>query len=258
MIDVTTWTAHATREPSDGFLAGMDSRWRESLAGPDASCVWYTSPLHALALAHADRATHRRRLRTVFVAHGHCELEPQGHGFTPMSELIPHDQYGPETITTEHTGGESPLAHALVTAMADPNVAVVTVFTEEQFIDVDSYDAHSSSNLQPERHGVVIPFLYASADESDDDAFEREDLLRANGFASYTVDMATIEKDPISAHRDMAVVLEDVFDEVSQLKADAAARILTQDPLWPLIVVRAPSEWNPAVTASARRGAAAA
>lgn len=258
MIDVTTWTAHSTREPSEGFLAAMDEWWRESLAAPETSCIWTASPLHALALTHADRATHRRRLRTLFVGHGDCEMAGEGHGFTPMSDLIPHDQFGPETITVEHTGHESPLARALVAAKADSNLAVVTVFTEQQFTDVDMYEEHAASGLQPESHGVVIPFLYAAADESEDDAFEREDLLRANGFASYTVDVTTIDDDPIAAHRDLAVVMEDVFDEIAQLKADAAARILTQDPLWPLIVVRAARHWYPPVTASAGRGSSTA
>ncbi len=185
-------------------------------------------------------------------------MESQVHGFSPMSDLIPHDRYGPEAVAAVHTGTESPLARALLAAKGDPNLAAVTVFTEEQFTAVDSYEAHAASSLQPETHGVLIPFLYAAADESEDEAYEREDLLRANGFASYTVDVATIEADPLAAHRDLAVVMEDVFDEISQLKADAAARILTQDPLWPLVIVRAAREWHPAATASAGRGAAAA
>ncbi|MFN3866755.1 MAG: hypothetical protein ACK4MD_08600 [Demequina sp.] len=259
MIDVTAWTAHATREPSDNFLADMDRRWRESLAAPHSDCVWVTSALHALALAHADRATHRRRLRTLFVAHGTCEMDSEGHGFTPMSDLIPHDPYGPETIATEHTGQESPLARALSAAKADPNLVAVTVFTEEQFISVDSYETHSASHLLPEAHGAVIPFLYASSEESEDEAHEREDLLRANGYASYTVDVTSIETDPIEAHRALAVVMEDVCDEIAQLKADAAAHILTQDPLWPLVVIRAASHWCPATSATSdHQGAAAA
>ena len=47
---------------------------------------------------------------------------------------------------------------------------------------------------------------------------------------------------------------QDVLDEVAHLKADAAARILTQNPLWPLVVVRAPVEWDPS-GASAAEGA---
>ena len=260
MIDVTTWTAHASRVPSDDFLAGIDRRWRESLGDEPAACVWFNSPLHALVLAHADRATHRRRLRTLFVGHGECERESEGHGFSPMSELIPHDQYSPETIAARHTGSESPLAQALIAAKADPNLAAITVFTEEQFTSVDSYDAHSTSSLQPESHGVVVPFLYASEGESEDDAYEREDLLRANGFASYTVDVTAIEDDPAGTHRALAAVMEDVFDEIAQLKADAAARILTQDPLWPLVVMRAPRSWDPLATSSTGRapGVAAA
>lgn len=236
----------------------MDQDWRDRLAAGDPSCVWSSSPLHALALMHADRATHRRRLRALFIAHGSCDTDGEGHGFSPMSDLIPHDQYGPAPIAVEHTGDESPLARALIAAKADPNLAVVTVFTEEQFTAVDSYEAHAASSLQPESHGVVIPFLYAAADESEDEAYEREDLLRANGFASYTVDVTTIDADPVTAHRDLAVVMEDVFDEISQLKADAAARILTQDPLWPLVIVRAARTWLPATTASAVSSSAAA
>ncbi|MFW2513023.1 hypothetical protein ACNI3K_04535 [Demequina sp. SO4-13] len=254
MIDVSTWTAHASRIPSDDFLAGLDRRWRESLAHEPGPCVWGNSPLHALVLAHADRATHRRRLRTVFVGHGECERGGEGHGFSPMSDLIPHDRYSPEVVAARHTGVESPLAQALITAKGDPNLTAVTVFTEEQFTSVDSYDEHSTSSLQPESHGVVIPFLYASEDESEDDAYEREDLLRANGFASYTVDVTRIDKDPVGTHRALAVVLEDVFDEIAQLKADAAALILTQDPLWPVVVVRAPRAWDPLATASTGRG----
>ncbi|MFW7413765.1 hypothetical protein [Demequina sp. SO4-18] len=254
MIDVSTWTAHASRVPSDDFLNGIDRRWRETLVQETGTCVWSHSPLHALVLAHADRATHRRRLRTLFVGHGECERGDDGHGFSPMSDLIPHDQYSPETIAARHTGVESPLAQAMIAAKRDPNLAAVTVFTEEQFTSVDSYDAHSTSSLQPESHGVVVPFLYASEGESEDDAYEREDLLRANGFASYTVDVTAIEDDPTGTHRALALVMEDVFDEISQLKADAAALILTQDPLWPLVVVRAPRSWDPLATASAGRG----
>src|SRR5690606_12771027 len=120
-----------------------------------------------------------------------------------------------ETVAVEHTGDESPLAHALKAAKASPHLVAVTVFTEDQFTDVDSYDAHSTSSLQPESHGMILPFMYVCEGESEDDALEREDLLRANGFASYTVDVTTIGTDPLAAHRDLAVVLEDVFDEVA-------------------------------------------
>lgn len=238
MIDVTTWTAHATREPSAEFLASLDQRWRECTEDPAHECVWHSSRAHALALVHADRAAHRRRLRTQYIAHGTCALGRHDHGFSPMSDLIPHDQYGPELLDVIHTGKASPLAVALTTAKTDANLAVITVFTEQQFTSVDSYVDHAATHLQPEGHGAIVPFLHVKGDETDSDAEGRVDLLRANGYTNYTVDARNIDLDPSRTHRDLAAVMEDVFDQISQLKADAAASILTRDPLWPVVLLR--------------------
>ena len=246
MNDVTTWLAHATREPSDEFLGRMDRRWRDGLeAAAGDPCPWLSQPLHALALSHVDRAVHKRRLRALFVGAGECPHLESGHGFTPTSDLVPHDMYGPETVCARHTGSASPLAEAIRAAKADPNLTAVAVLTEQQFTEVDAFHEHSGAMLRPEIHGAVIPFLYADLDESDDDAFEREGLLRANGYATYTVDASRMGEEPIDLHRDLALLMEDVFDEIAHLKADAAARILSQDPLWPLVVVRAPDTWAP-------------
>ena len=251
MIDVTTWTVHATREPADHFLRAMDRRWRDGLVSPATPCAWGEDRLHGLALLHLDRAAHKRRLRTRYFAAGECDVTD--HGFTPMSDLVPDDMYGPEPIDAVHTGDASPLAAALTAVKEDPTLVASAVITESQFVSVDSYDEHSGAHLRPESHGVVVPFLYADGDESTDDAFEREDLLRANGYATYTVDASVLGDDPVAVHRALAGVMEDVLDEVAHLKADAAARILTQDPLWPLIVVRAPDTWDPShVTAATR------
>lgn len=254
MIDVTSWTAHASREPSEQFLTAIDRRWRESLAGKSSRCQWRTQRLHALVLVHVDRATHKRRLRSAFFAGGDCDAA--NHGFTPMSDLIPGDMYGPESLEAVHTGEESPLAAAILAAKQDPQLVATTVITESQFTDIDTFDDHSGSQLRPESHGAVVPFLYAAADESLEDAFEREDLLRANGFSTYTVDATTMGEDPVAMHRNLAALMEDVFDEIAQLKADAAARILSQDPLWPLVIVRAPAEWDPTTASAVMDGAA--
>ena len=243
MIDVTTWTAHATREPSEQFLTAMDRRWRDGLDNPATRCEWNMGRLHSLALLHLDRAAHKRRLRAVYVTAGTCE--EGDHGFTPMSDLVPGDMYGPESVRAVHTGQASPLAAAMTAAKADPYVVAATVITEAQFVGVDTYDDHSASLLNPATHGAVIPFIYAPADETADDAYDREDLLRANGFSTYTLDASTLGDDPIDVHRHLAALLEDVFDEIAHLKADAAGRVMSVSPLWPLVVVRAPVEWEP-------------
>ena len=67
--------------------------------------------------------------------------------------------------------------------------------------------------------------------------------LRAAGYAAYTLDLAR-DEDPRHLHKRMAALLEDIFDEITQIKADAAARILSSNPLWPALVVRTSPEWR--------------
>ncbi|WP_084038398.1 hypothetical protein [Demequina sp. NBRC 110053] len=245
MIDVTTWTAHLTREPDDSFLSAMDRRWRDGLASPVAQCAWSRCPLHTLALLHLDRAAHKRRLHARYFGAGSCEVT--GHGFTPMSDLIPGDKYGPECIDVAHVGSASTLAAAIAAIKEDRHLLACAVVTEAQFVAIDTFDDHSAALLRPGSHGAIVPFVYAAEDESEDEAWEREDLLRANGYSTYTVDVSSMGDDPLAVHRNLAGLMEDVLDEIANLKADAAANIASDGALWPLIVVRAPDSWNPAL-----------
>ncbi|WP_084077220.1 hypothetical protein [Demequina sp. NBRC 110057] len=243
MIDVSAWVTHATREPSDDFLTALDRRWRAAVTDSTVNCAPLTDPLRAFVIAHVDRAAHKRRLRTVVVLPG--ETHEDDHGFTPMSDLVPSDMFGPQSLEVLHCGDESALAAALELAKTDPHVLVVPVITERQFADIDIFDAHSAALLRPEYHGVVLPFMYAPLAEPFDEAIEREDLLRASGWGTYTVDVDFTLQEPVDIHRHVAVLLEDLCDEISQNKADAAARVLLSPPLWPLVTVRAPETWDP-------------
>ena len=236
MFDVTTWTTHATREPQPTLLTAMDNRWKSGPGLTGTDCVWHTSQAHALALIHADRATHRRRIRAQYFGEGSCALANEGHGFRPMSDLMPHDQYGPELVDVVHTEDASPLAVAMKVAKSDPNLAAVTVFTEEQFVSVDSYADHSAAHLQPEVHGAVIPFMVMGACD-EQRAGDVRDLLHVSGFTTYQIDVTQNPKDPLAMHLDLAMAMEDVFDSIGQIKADAAARILLSNPRWPVVML---------------------
>ncbi|MFV0285996.1 MAG: hypothetical protein ACK5IM_06335 [Demequina sp.] len=243
MIDVSAWVTHATREPSDDFLTAFDRRWRSAVTDGSATCAPLTDPLRSFVIAHVDRAAHKRRLRAVFVMPG---ADHDGdHGFTPMSDLVPGDMFGPQQLEVLHCGDGSPLAAALELAKTDAHVLVVPVLTERQFADIDVFDAHSASLLRPEYHGVVLPFMYAPLAEPFDETIEREDLLRASGYGTYTVDVDFSTDDALDVHRHLAVLLEDLCGEIAQNKADAAARVLLGAPLWPLVTVRAPETWDP-------------
>lgn len=243
MIDVSTWVTHATREPSDDFLNAFDRRWRDGIATASTVCESLADPLLSFVTAHVDRAAHKRRWHMVAVMPGPDHAG--GHGFSPMSDLVTGDMFGPQELEVVHCGKASPLAVALEIAKADPHVLAVPVLTERQFADVDVFDAHSAALLRPEYHGVVLPFMYAPLDEPFEETVEREDLLRASGFGTYTLDVDFSEAEPTDIHRNVAVLLEDLCDEIARNKADAAARVLLGAPLWPLVTVRAPDTWDP-------------
>ncbi|WP_160297445.1 hypothetical protein [Demequina flava] len=244
MSDTSVWTVSATREPSDDFLARLDRRWRDGIeAAADGACTWSRDPMHTFVLTHVDRAAHRRRLRAVFFTAG--TAHERGHGFTPMSDLVTGDMFGPQEIEARHTGDSSPLAAALELAMSDPHVLAVPLMTERMYTQIDSLDAHAVDALRPGVHGAVLPIMYAPADETLDDVDARENMLRAGGFATYTVVVDFAEDEPVDIHRSVAVVLEDALDSVAHLKMDSNDGALASGLAWPLVALRADASWDP-------------
>lgn len=197
--------------------------------------------MHTFITTHVDRVAHRRRLRAVFFTTGDDHRE--GHGFTAMSDLVSGDMFGPQELDARHAA--DPLAAALELAKSDPNVLAVPVITERQYTEVECFESHSATGLRSDIHGVVLPFLYAPAGEDLDDVDARENLLRAGGFSAYTVDVDFTRDDTAQIHRNVALLLEDVLDDIAHLKADAHARVMLGNPQWPLVTVRSDSSWDP-------------
>ena len=203
------------------------------------------SPLHRLVLVHVERAAHKRRHLPTFACQTMCNLED--HGPSPMSLLVSDDTYGMRPISIAHSADVSPLAHAIALARGEESTLTVGVLDEASFEDPDAFDLHRSAVIAPGRDGVTIAVIHADVDhkETADDEAAREDLLRASGYSMYLVDLRSSE-DAAHMHRRLALLLEDVFDECIQIKADAAARILTVPPLWPALVIRTTPEWRAA------------
>ena len=242
---ISSWVAHANREPSDLLLDVMD-RWLTqdtTSEGGAATCPWLSSELHRLILVHADRAAHKRRHMPTFVSTTHCTVDDHGSG--PMSTIVRDDTYGEQPLAVVHSDPETALEHAISLVKDRDFALAVAVVSESEFEDPDRFDAHRGALLSPLRDGVVLTVIHAPlhAKENLDDEIAREDLLRAAGYAAYTLDLAR-EEDARHLHKRMAALLEDIFDEITQIKADAAARILSNDPLWPALVVRTSPEWR--------------
>lgn len=244
---ISSWATHAGREPADVVVAAMDDWWQGAREAhtPQAMCQWRGDALYSLMLVHVDRAAHKRRHQPTFVCKAKCGLADTDHGTTPMSDIIRDDSYGPQPLRVVHSEPESALAQAISMIRGHESTLTVAILSEAEFDDPDAFDDHRASLVNPLRDGVVLPIISVPLDEPEttDDAMARDDLLRAAGYAAYTFDL-TGDDDDKTVHTTLAGLLEDIFDEVAGIKADAAARILSSNPLWPALVVRTLPEWR--------------
>ncbi len=244
---ISSWVTHAGREPADVVVNAMDAWWRTTRenATPQAMCRWRSNALHSLLLVHVDRAAHKRRHQPTFISKAPCGLSPADHGTTAMSDIIRDDTYGPQQVRIIHSDPESAFGHAIAMVKGEESTLAVALASEAEFDDPNFFDAHRSSLIDPLRDGVALAIIHVTADgpESTDDAMARDDLLRAAGYAAYYLDLDGTEDD-MSVHRTLAGLLEDIFDEIAGIKADAAARVLSSNPLWPALVIRSSPEWR--------------
>ena len=157
-----------------------------------------------------------------------------------MCDVVSFDDYGPESLQVTHTGGGSTLATAIARAANSPLETLVPVFTETEFMDADLFLQHQSGLLNPRDGGVVIPFMIVPCDPSGQEADEREDVVRVSGFASYTFE-CNWRDFTVDDHARLALLMEDVLDEISYIKADAEGRVPTRETLWPLVQMRCTS-----------------
>ncbi len=162
-----------------------------------------------------------------------------------MSTIVRDDPYGAQSLSVVHSHPETALEHAIKLVKDRDSALAVAVVSESEFEDPDRFDFHRGVLLSPMRDGVVLAVIHAPLDakENLDDEMEREDLLRAAGYAAYTLDLSR-DEDALHLHRRLASLVEDIFDEITQIKADAAARVLSSNPLWPALVVRTSPDWR--------------
>ena len=254
---ISSWVTHAGREPADVVVTAMEEWWqnaREARA-PEAMCRWRGDALHSLVLVHVDRAAHKRRHQPTFICKTPCGLAAEDHGLTPMSAIIRDETYGPQDVRIVHSDPDSALGRAITMVKGEESTLAVALTSEAEFDDPDFFDSHRASLIDPLRDGVALAIIHVPLEgpESQVDAMSREDLLRAAGYAAYTIDLDG-DQDDRAVHRHLAGLLEDVFDEVAGIKADAAARVLSSTPLWPALLIRTFPAWRQEHRAHATSG----
>jgi xylulose-5-phosphate/fructose-6-phosphate phosphoketolase len=156
----------------------------------------------------------------------------------------------PETPGSIHEGGELgySLAHAFGAAFDNPRLIVCCVVGDgEAETGPLATSWHSNKFLNPRRDGAVLPILHLNGYKIANPTVlaripeaELTALFEGYGYAVHIVD----GDEPMAAHRQMAMVLDQAMDEIEAIREAAAGRPSTTRPKWPMIALRTPKGWT--------------
>lgn len=237
---------------------------------------WGTTPGLNFIYAHLNRIIRNRDLSMIYVCgpgHGgpgmvastylegtYSEIYPEiGEDAAGMRKLFRQFSFpggipshaAPETPGSIHEGGELgyALVHAYGAAFDNPDLVVACVVGDgEAETGPLAASWHSNKFLNPARDGAVLPILHlngykianptllARVDDEDLDH-----LFRGYGYEPFFVE----GHEPEKMHRQMAAVLDEVFDRIRAIQTDArAGKAPEACPRWPMIVLRSPKGWT--------------
>jgi xylulose-5-phosphate/fructose-6-phosphate phosphoketolase len=234
-----------------------------------------TVPGLNLVWAHTNRIIRERDQDAVFVAGpGHGGPGPNACAWLEgtYSELYSHNgpdadglqaffrqfsfpggvpsHCAPETPGSFHEGGELgySLLHAAGAVLDHPDlVAVCVVGDGEAETGPLATSWHCGKFLNPARDGAVLPVLhlnqYKIANPTLLARIPEEDLIAL--FRGYGYDPHVVAgDDPGPVHQALAAAMDDCFDGIARLKAEATSGEPATPPRWPMIVLRTPKGWT--------------
>ncbi|MDT5094910.1 MAG: xylulose-5-phosphate/fructose-6-phosphate phosphoketolase [Mycobacterium sp.] len=237
---------------------------------------WGTTPGLNFLYAHLNRVIKERQQSTIYITgpgHGGPGLVANAYLDGTYSELysdITRDVEGmqrlfkqfsfpggipshvaPETPGSIHEGGELgyALSHAYGAAFDNPDLLVAAVVGDgEAETGALATSWHSNKFLNRTQDGVVLPILhlngYKIANPTVLDRIPTDDLRSLMiGYCHnpYFFEAAE-QQDHGSAHREFALLLDTVLNEIAEIKARPADDETT--PRWPMIVFRTPKGWT--------------
>ncbi len=243
---------------------------------------WGTTPGLNFLYAHLNRAIRERAQSTIYITgpgHGGPGLVANAYLDGTYSEIYPdisQDAEGirrlfrqfsfpggipshvaPETPGSIHEGGELgyALSHAYGAAFDNPDLLVATVIGDgEAETGALATSWHSNKLVNPAKDGVVLPILHLNGYKIANPtvlaripADELRSLMIGYGHSPYFFEVSDSAEDDhgshFAAHRRFAALLDDVLDEIAEIKANAAAGDDSR-PAWPMIVFRTPKGWT--------------
>jgi xylulose-5-phosphate/fructose-6-phosphate phosphoketolase len=240
---------------------------------------WGTTPGLNFIYAHLNRVIQERSLNTIYIAgpgHGGPGMVANAYLDGTYSEVynsIGQNEDGmrklfrqfsfpggipshvsPETPGSIHEGGELgySLSHAYGAAFDNPDLLVAAVVGDgEAETGPLATSWHSNKFIDPLNDGVVLPILHLNGYKIANPTVlaripEREllDLMRGYGHTPYLVSGGFDGEDPIEVHKRFATTLDEVLNQIADIKAQAAAGTLEGRPAWPMIILRTPKGWT--------------
>ncbi|MEB0287741.1 phosphoketolase family protein [Cryobacterium sp. 10I1] len=239
---------------------------------------WGTTPGLNFIYAHLNRAIQERKISTLYVTgpgHGGPGMVANAYLDGTYTEIYPGVEQSergvkalfrqfsfpggipshasPETPGSIHEGGELgyALSHAYGAAFDNPDLLVAAVVGDgEAETGPLATSWHSNKFVDPLVDGVVLPILHLNGYKIANPTIlaripeeELLDLMRGYGHKPYIVSGGFNEEDPLLVHQRMAETLDEVLNEIADIKARALAGD-TERPRWPMIILRTPKGWT--------------
>jgi xylulose-5-phosphate/fructose-6-phosphate phosphoketolase len=236
---------------------------------------WGTTPGLNLIYAHLNRVIRNRDADVIYITgpgHGGPGLVANAYLEGTYSEVysgIDEDVDGmrklfrqfsfpggiPSHVAAEtpgsiHEGGELgyALVHAYGAAFDNPGLVVACVIGDgEAETGPLAASWHSNKFLNPVTDGAVLPILHLNGYKIANPTVlarlpheELESLLTGYGYRPITV----AGDDPLNVHQQIAVALDDAFDQIGAIQRAARDVGDTARPQWPMIVLRTPKGWT--------------
>lgn len=236
---------------------------------------WGTTPGLNLVYAHLNRIIRNRDADVIYITgpgHGGPGLVANAYLEGTYSEVysgIEEDVDGlrklfrqfsfpggvPSHVAAEtpgsiHEGGELgyALVHAYGAAFDNPDLVVACVIGDgEAETGPLAASWHSNKFLNPATDGAVLPILHLNGYKIANPTVlarlpqdELESLMIGNGYRPITV----AGDDPANVHQQLAVALDEAFDQIAAIQQAARVDGVTDRPRWPMIVLRTPKGWT--------------
>ena len=156
----------------------------------------------------------------------------------------------PECPGSMHEGGELgySLSHAFGAAFDNPDLIVSCVIGDGEAETGPLATAwHSNKFLNPVTDGVVLPILHLNGYKIANPTIfarighqELDHLMKGYGWKPYVIE----GDDPMYMHREMAMLLDKVVEEIRSIRAYALKYPDADRPCWPMIIFKSPKGWT--------------